>query len=205
MIDGSRWRKSLVVIAAMLLAASACSSQGDDPTPLESSTSTAAAESVTAAETTIPPDTTAPSTSTTKRTTTMPPTTATTSSSTTTTRPPTTTTSVQPPADNEPPTVEIISPDSLSSHSAVYDASTERFGAAVALSAAVSDPNGDRVNVEWYSSDEGYLGSGESITAMLHTGNFDSAQPRITARAIDQWNTAAEATVQIIVWIPSDS
>jgi hypothetical protein len=87
----------------------------------------------------------------------------------------------------------------------VYDANTQRFGAAVSLSALVSDPNGDPVTVQWISSDEGYLGSGESIIAVLHTGLYDSAQPRITARVIDQWNTATEATIQVIVWIPSDA
>ena len=74
----------------------------------------------------------------------------------------------------------------------------------MSLSAIVSDPDGDDVTVQWISSDEGALGTGESIVAILRTGQFDSAQPRITARATDQWGVATEASVQIIVWIPSD-
>jgi hypothetical protein len=101
--------------------------------------------------------------------------------------------------------VKIISPGNLSSHVASYDASTGRFGAAVSMSAVVTDPNGDTVSVRWYSSDEGFLGSGESIVATLYTGQFDSAQPRITARATDKWGATTEASVQIIVWIPSDT
>ncbi len=87
----------------------------------------------------------------------------------------------------------------------MYDPNTQRFGAAVSLSAIVSDPNGDPVTVQWISSDEGYLGSGESIIAVLHTGQFDSAQPSITAQATDQWGAHTETSVQIIVWIPSDN
>jgi hypothetical protein len=71
--------------------------------------------------------------------------------------------------------------------------------------AVVSDPDGDPVTVEWISSDEGSLGTGESIVATVHTGEFDAAQPQITARATDQWGAVSEATVQIIVVIPSDT
>ena len=86
----------------------------------------------------------------------------------------------------------------------MLDDSGQRFGAAVSLSAIVSDADGDDVTVKWFSSDEGALGTGESIIVTLRTGQFDSAQPVITARAIDQWGVATEASVQIIVWIPSD-
>ena len=141
--------------------------------------------------------TTAPTTT----TTTSPTTTAT---SSTTTQPTTTTSTLAVPPNNKPPIVEIISPANLSSHIAVLDDSGQRFGAAISLSAVVSDPDGDEVSVKWSSSDEGGLGTGESIIATLHTGQFDSAQPIITARAVDQWGVATEASVQIIVWIPSD-
>lgn len=72
------------------------------------------------------------------------------------------------------------------------------------MSAAVSDPDGDPVTVEWYSSLSGYLGTGEFITASLIT-IYDSSQPIITARATDEHGTSSEDTIQIIVWIPSDT
>jgi hypothetical protein len=108
------------------------------------------------------------------------------------------------PSDNQAPTVEITSPENLSSHVAVFDASTRSFGAAVSLSASVSDPDGDRVTVRWFSSDEGYLGTGEQIVAILHTGQSDSAQPRITARATDRWGATTETSVQVSPWVCSD-
>jgi hypothetical protein len=130
----------------------------------------------------------------------MPPTTT----STSTTAPPTST--IQPPPpDNRAPTVEIVSPAHLSSHQATFDAATQRFGAAVSLAATVSDPDGDTVTVDWVSSDQGSLGTGESIIATVYTGEFDAAQPHITARATDQWGATTEATIQIIVVIPSDT
>jgi hypothetical protein len=108
------------------------------------------------------------------------------------------------PSNNQAPTVEIISPTNLSSHVAVFDASTRRFGAAVSFSANVSDPNGDHVTVRWFSSDDGYLGTGEQIVAILHTGQSDSAQPRITARATDRWGATTVAFVHVSSWICSD-
>lgn len=109
------------------------------------------------------------------------------------------------PSNNQAPTVEITSPANLSSHVAVFDASTGRFGAAVSFSAIVSDPNGDHVTVRWFSSDDGYLGTGEQIVAILHTGQSDSAQPRITARATDRWGATTVASVQVSPWICSDT
>ena len=108
------------------------------------------------------------------------------------------------PSDNQAPTVEITSPANLSSHVAVFDASTRSFGAAVSLSANVSDSNRDHVTVRWFSSDDGYLGTGESIVATLHTGQSDSAQPFITARATDRWGATTAASVQVSPWNPSD-
>ena len=69
----------------------------------------------------------------------------------------------------------------------------------------VSDPDGDGFTVEWFSSDEGFLGTGESLIVVLYTGQFDAAQPHITARATDQWGAVSEDVVQIVVWIPSDT
>ena len=107
-------------------------------------------------------------------------------------------------SNNEAPTVEITSPANLSSHVAVFDASTGRFGAAVSFSANVSDPNGDHVTVRWFSSDDGYLGTGEQIVAILYTGGSDSAQPRITALATDRWGATTAVSVQVSPWICSD-
>ncbi len=108
------------------------------------------------------------------------------------------------PSNNQAPTVEITSPANLSSHVAVFDASTRRFGAAVSFSADVSDPNGDHVTVRWFSSDDGYLGTGEQIVAILYTGQSDSAQPRITALATDRWGATTAVSVQVSPWICSD-
>ncbi len=109
------------------------------------------------------------------------------------------------PEDNEPPSLDIISPTSLAAYTASYDVDREDFGANVALSAVVSDPNGDAVTVTWSSSMQGALGAGESIVAFLSTGGFDAAQPIITATATDVWGTATSQSVQIIVWVPSDN
>ena len=106
---------------------------------------------------------------------------------------------------NEPPEIEIVSPAALSSHTASYDATRKDFGANVALSSIASDPNGDDVTVTWSSSTQGFLGRGESIVAWLSTGKSDASQPVITATATDQWGTASSESVQIIVWIPSDT
>lgn len=201
----------LIGAVALVLMASSCTSSTAETTTtvpptteLASVTTSAASMSTTVpAPEPTPTTTTAPTTTTTEIPTTV--TSAPESTSTTLAAPTTTSTTVPVPADNRPPTVEIISPGNLSSHIAVCDPDTQRCGAAVSLSAVVSDPNGDPVTVQWISSDEGYIGTGESIIAVFHTGNYDSAQPTITARAIDQWNTVTEATVQIIVWIPSDT
>jgi hypothetical protein len=108
------------------------------------------------------------------------------------------------PRDNQAPTVEVTSPANLSSHVAVFDASTRSFGATVSLSANVSDSNRDHVTVRWFSSDDGYLGTGESIVATLYTGQSDSAQPRITAQATDRWGATTATSIQVSSWICSD-
>ena len=133
--------------------------------------------------------------------------------STTTTSLPTTTTATTtttstpapPPPGNHPPTVTISSPAHLSKHWASYDSGTGRFGAAITFSAAASDSDGDPIAVRWYSSIEGFLGSGTTVTATIHTQGSDSTQPFITARVTDQWGVATEAQIQIIVSIPSDT
>jgi hypothetical protein len=101
--------------------------------------------------------------------------------------------------------VSISSPANLSQHKASYDATTGRFGAAITFTALANDTDGDPVTVQWYSSLEGYLGAGATLTATIYTQGSDSTQPFITARATDQWGVEATATIQIIVWIPSET
>jgi hypothetical protein len=195
---------------AVLLTIAACSPAADDTTNSTTDEPTGTLAATAGEATTTSPQQAGATNPTTATTTTRPtttssstaPTTTTTSTTTTTTQPTTTTLAIPP--DNRPPSVEIISPANLSSHIAVLNTETNRFGAAVSLSAIVSDPNGDDFVVQWFSSDEGALGTGESIVAILRTGQFDSAQPIITARATDQWGVTTETSVQIIVWIPSD-
>ena len=191
------WR---IVIVAVALLAAACS-----PT-----TETTTTEDVTAlapaTTTTAPPlDGTTSSTSTTSTPTTIVVTTTTTAAATTTSKAPPTTTTITAPEGNEPPEIEIVSPAALSAHTAAYDADRKDWGANVALSAIASDPNGDVIIVTWSSSTQGFLGTGESIVAFLSTGGSDASQPVITATATDQWGAATSESVQIIVWIPSDT
>ncbi len=74
----------------------------------------------------------------------------------------------------------------------------------VSMSATATDPDGDAVSIDWFSSLSGYLGTGEYITASLVT-IYDSSQPFITARATDEHGDTSEDTIQVIVWIPSDT
>jgi hypothetical protein len=74
----------------------------------------------------------------------------------------------------------------------------------VTLVASVSDPDGDITEIEWFSSDQGYLGSGETLTASLSTMGSDAAQPYITVRVTDATGNIAESRTQLIVWLPSD-
>lgn len=109
------------------------------------------------------------------------------------------------PEGNEPPTIEIVSPEHLAAYTASFDTERGDNGADIALAAIASDPNGDEFAVKWSSSVQGTLGVGESIVVWFSTGGFDASQPIITATATDQWGTSTSAAVQIIVWIPSDT
>lgn len=190
----------VLVVAAIagLVAATRDSSSEDSAAAGEDTTTTAATEPLTTADasgtSTAPAETV---------TTTTRPTTTTTRATTTTTRPTTTTTTIAIPAGNRAPDVTITSPGNLASFIAAYNASTGTFGSSVTLSATATDADGDPVTIEWYSSDQGYLGSGASISAFLNTINSDASQPIITARAIDQWGVSSDSSVQVIVWIPS--
>jgi hypothetical protein len=93
----------------------------------------------------------------------------------------------------------------MSSHRAVFDSETGLFGADITFTATASDPDGDSFTVRWYSSIEGFLGTGTSVTATIHTQGSDSTQPFITARVTDKWGRSSEQKIQIIVWIPSDT
>lgn len=189
----------LLVLAAIagLVAATRDSGSEDSATAAEdTTTTTTAAEPLTTADasgtSTAPAETVTTTTTTTRATTT-----------TTTTRATTTTTTIAIPAGNRAPEVTITSPGNLASFAAAYNAGTGTFGSAVTLTATATDADGDPVTIEWYSSDQGYLGSGASISAFLNTINSDASQPIITARAIDQWGVSSDSSVQVIVWIPS--
>ena len=191
------WRLLIVGIALLL---AACSPTTDPTTTTVNTADTAT--STTVVTTTARADATT-STITTSTTTAVP-TTTTQPEPTTTTKPqPTTTITV--PEGNEPPTLDIISPTSLAAYTASYDADRDDFGANVSLSAVVSDPDGDDVTVTWSSSTQGGLGTGESIVVFLSTGGYDASQPIISATATDVWGAATATSVQIIVWIPSDT
>jgi len=197
-------RVGVSAIVAIALMLSACTSGASPTTTTTEPTNIEATAASDQTTTTVA----SPTTSTTT-TTETPPTTSTTSTtvptSTTTTPPKTTTTTLAVPEDNEPPTLDIISPTSLAAYTASYDVDRKDFGANVALSAVVSDPNGDAVTVTWSSSTQGGLGTGESIVVFLSTGGFDASQPIITATATDVWGASSSQSVQIIVWVPSDN
>jgi hypothetical protein len=195
------WR-IVIVIVALLTAACSPTTETTTTTEVVDAAAPATTTSV-PVEGTTPSSTAASSTSTT--TTVAVTTTTAGATTTTTTTAPATTTTITAPEGNEPPEIEIVSPPALSAHTAAYDADRKDFGANVALSAIASDPNGDAVTVTWSSSTQGSLGTGESIVAFLSTGGSDASQPVITATATDQWGTATAISVQIIVWIPSDT
>lgn len=106
---------------------------------------------------------------------------------------------------NQPPTVQILSPEDLSSHSA--DLIDGRFGVRLMLEAEASDPDGDDVSVRWTSSEQGDLGEGSALDVVIHVSNegLDASQPTITAIATDERGAEARASVSILVVIPSDS
>lgn len=94
--------------------------------------------------------------------------------------------------------VEITSPTHLSSYEAGYDAAAGLFGAKVQLTADVASL-APGVTVAWFSSDEGFLGLGETIEATLHISDYDSAQPTITARVLGADSIQADE-VQVSIW-----
>ncbi len=192
--------RSLALIL-MLMLVTACTQQADDDVTDATLTTTSTA----AGATTTTGESSTTTTGGTTTTTTRPSggTTTTTRATTTTSSPSTTTTTI--PADNLPPTVEILAPANLSSHTAAYDAALGDFGTYLTLRATASDPNGDPVVIRWSASTEGGLGTGTEITAWFSTNGSDATQPIITATAVDRWGVTSSASVNIIVWIPSDT
>ena len=118
---------------------------------------------------------------------------------------PPTTNSAEEPTGNEAPTLVIVAPGHLSRHQMALNEQENCFEAIVEFEAEASDPDGDEFTVEWFSSDEGFLGTGTEISATLHTIRSDVAHPVITARATDEWGAVSEAQIQILIWIPSDT
>ncbi len=204
-------RPRTVLGLVLVLVLAACS----DDTAVTTSTGAAAAEDSTTTTTAKPSSTTvATATATTGPTTSTEATTTTTTSSSTTTTtttnpppPPTTTTTTAPsePSGNLPPSASITFPPDLSAHQASFDPGAGLFGAAIAFTADATDPNGDPITVQWFSSDEGLLGTGPNLTATIHTIGSDSSQPFITVRVTDQWGRVTESQIQIIVVIWSST
>jgi hypothetical protein len=188
-----------LVVVALALVSAGCSFG-----TAETATTTTGGAETGASTTTVEAGSATTSSPASTTTTVAPTTTSRATPTTATTATPATTTTITAPEGNEPPEIEIVSPEALSSHTAAYDVALKDFGANVALSSIASDPNGDTVTVTWSSSTQGFLGTGESIVAWLSTGKSDVSQPVITATATDQWGTAMSASVQIIVWIPSE-
>ena len=204
-------RRFIPILILVVAALASCSDDDASPTTVAASTT---ANSAPDSTTTSPPATsvtttsvaTASTTSTTVPTTTTTTvltssTTTTTVASTTTTTRPTTTTVVRTGA---APDGTITFPPALTSHAAAYDASLGDFVAYVPLEANGSDPDGDEVTYEWYSSDQGYLGSGSKLTVPLSTMGSDAAQPFITVVMTDGHGNRTEKRIQLIVWIPSE-
>ncbi len=213
------WRLTIgTAIAISLLAAAGCSASSSESDTSPAATSDAQSESLSSTTTSTLPVEEAGATTTGATTTTTAPAVTTTSSTvattttstaapgddstTTSTAAPTTTTTTS--ADNSSPQIAITRPANLSSYTATYNPSTKSFSATVGFAAAATDPDGDPLTIEWYSSLDGYLGSGPAISAALQI-IYDTAQPRITARVTDPSGAVAEDTVQVIIWIPSDS
>lgn len=209
-------RRLIIFLALLVLVATACSDDDAETT----STSAPGTPSTATSEagdpgTTTTADPSSASTTTTTRPTSAPPTTSTTTTrpttTTTTTRPtttttrPTTTTTRGGTADpGDDPTAAITFPPNLSKHEAAFDPSLRDFVAPVTLQATVSDPDGDIVKIEWFSSDQGYLGEGVELSANLSTLLSDAAQPYITVRVTDSAGNVTEQQIQLILWIPSD-
>lgn len=202
-----RWIVAAVVVVLVgVLVVAVLLASGDDGEELAAGTTTTTAAGPEPGATTRPTTTVAPPT-TAASTTTPPPTTAP-SATTSTTRPLTTVTSGTDGTgdgggSNRAPSVSITSPGSGQRFEAFYNAATGRFVAVVGLSASVSDPDGDSYTVEWFSSDDGFLGSGQSISAAL-SPVLDTGQPTITARVTDAGGAVSQASVSVIVWIRSD-
>ncbi len=200
----------LAAAAIALVAVLVAANTGSDDEPTAGSAPTTAV-SVT---TTVPPTpSTAPATTLPATTSTAPAARDTTTTSSTTSTSTTTTTTTTAQADNtstttsrpprgRAPSISITAPGNLSRHQASYDAGLDAFAAQVSFSAIASDPEGGQVTIEWFSGGAA-LGTGPNVTATMRTSG-DVSQLVVIARATDEEGNVAEASVQIIVWIPSD-
>lgn len=184
-------------LVSLLLIAGCAGGGGEDVSSTTIGSTAVAAESSGVTSTTIEPGGPA-TTSLTTSTVVV----STTSTSTTTSVPNTTTTTRAP--SGSTPVATILGPDPLTAYQAEYSTEDGMFGAVVSLVADVSDLDGDVVAIEWFSSDEGYLGSGATLSPRIHTIDSDSSQPTLTLRVTDSEGNVVETSVQVIVWIPSD-
>ena len=104
---------------------------------------------------------------------------------------------------NSIPTGEIVVPADGASVTAAFDTGLGEFAGHVRLRARAQDPDGDSVSIDWISSDDGPLGTGAVVDAVLTLGGSDSAQPVITARFTDSRGAVYERSIRLIVSIPS--
>jgi hypothetical protein len=103
---------------------------------------------------------------------------------------------------NRNPLVSITSPANLATFQTTWNGFA--YVANVTLSAAVSDPDGDAVTVQWSSSVQGAGPTGETVVATLAIpAGQTSSQPTITATATDARGASSSASIQLKLVIPS--
>lgn len=103
---------------------------------------------------------------------------------------------------NRWPTVSITSPANLATFQTTWNGSA--YVATVTLAAAVSDPDGDAVTVQWFSSVQGPGLTGATVEATLAIPpGQDSSQPIITATATDSEGASSSASIQLKLIVPS--
>jgi hypothetical protein len=128
----------------------------------------------------------------------------------TTVAPATPSTSLAGPDGNHVPTASIDSPrqgtaDQYLTGALDTTADPPGFGSWVAFAGTASDPDGDAITVEWFSSVEGPIGTGEEIGPIWFHVEGDSETRTITMRVTDAWGAWIEVTRQINIFIPSDT
>lgn len=108
--------------------------------------------------------------------------------------------------DPHAPVVRILSPADLTPLWAeTFDAGCSCIGTWVDLDGEATDPDGDSFSGEWFSSRQGSLATGMNGRAFLEVRGSDTARHVITLRVTDANGSVGEASVEVIVSIPSDT